>query len=438
MGAIASSVCRAFVNSVVNHYDEAGSLRDIFDRGLFPDLKKFSKMVEPRCGQGSLLQFRALVIDDVPMPTVPPTKSKKQKYNDEQKKAIRTYNEKIQSSGVPHAFGPADLGKSSLIQSAVKAICAKGGMGRFFASTNAFGPIGLGKSSLIQAAMTARLEKLIKDGAIHQRDPLYDAKPLHAFLGDYGDNNRLLSHMFATVFTAATPEAKVAIVKQLQSFDAKLNTYSFRFERKVLNIQRTIAAYTPKVSDERYKAILHTFIAVAAGAGVYYVGTALQPRIVQFFVATAVPQAQNLFHKYGSITVINLCEKISQQTVVLVAYVVNSRVYYWLFGRFYGAIGQMAAYIVLAQLIPPIHVMKIFSFIRASGVFSAIFTGKFVYDSYFSPAAQFQQRLVRSLATTSESPAKEKLLEEGLKAYQVWMYLMTEGAQQGLFKQGSL
>jgi hypothetical protein len=464
MGTITPIVCRAFVNSVVNRYDEADSQRDIFDRKAFPSLENLSETVEMAqlkrlrripaldlAADPAHLKNRSLEIRAFDLWILKahvnrywrggPIYSESLSHSESSSLRIRSLDLvdlKVPKLQRAHSIISAkrDMGRENDRREA--SICAKGSIGRLFAFTNAFGPIGLKKSSLIQAAMTVRLEKLIKDGTIHQRDPLYDARPLQAFLGDYGDNNRLLSHMFATVFTAATPETKSAIVNQLHLFDAKLNTYSFWFERKVLNIQRTIVAYTPKVSDERYEAILHTFIAVAMGVGLYHVGTILRPRIVQFFVATAVPQAQNLLHKYGSITVIDLCEKTCKQAAVLVAHVVNSRVYYWLFGRFQGVIGQTAGFVVLGMIIPPVYVLKIIYFIRAPMVFIGVSTGRFVYDSYFSPAAQFQQRLVRSLATTPESPAKEKLLEEGLKAYQVWMYLMTEGAQQGLFKQVSL
>jgi hypothetical protein len=86
------------------------------------------------------------------------------------------------------------------------------------------------------------------------------------------------------------------------------------------------------------------------------------------------------------------------------------------------------------MIIPPVgYAVQAMNVILFPVNFIVRSTGKFVYDSYFSPAAKFQQSLVQSLATMSDSPEKERCMEEGIKAYQVWIYLMSEGAQEGLF-----
>jgi hypothetical protein len=57
----------------------------------------------------------------------------------------------------------------------------------------------------------------------------------------------------------------------------------------------------------------------------------------------------------------------------------------------------------------------------------------FCYQRAFGPGARTQIAISRSLKDCNAEQQKE-LLEGGMKAYQVWMYLMEQGPEKGLLK----
>lgn len=60
-------------------------------------------------------------------------------------------------------------------------------------------------------------------------------------------------------------------------------------------------------------------------------------------------------------------------------------------------------------------------------------TGKFLLHRSFGVDVRVQDRIAQSLEKLEDRKEADRLLEEGLKAYQVWMYLVQEGAKQNVF-----
>ncbi len=56
------------------------------------------------------------------------------------------------------------------------------------------------------------------------------------------------------------------------------------------------------------------------------------------------------------------------------------------------------------------------------------------YERAFGPSARVQVAIAESLKKCKDPKVKQELLEEGMKAYQIWMYLVEQGPQKGLFE----
>ena len=328
-------------------------------------------------------------------------------------------------------------------------ICAEGGIGRLLAVTKILSP---DKKNFIAQLMPSPQKALFEVAAKARLSELrYESDPVSSFYNFYEMQSQLFSHIFARVYSEADAQGKRAILAQLRPFEGQMESVTFRIERLLFKVQRTLV-----FND--FSNSLKIGLVGAAYIGFHILSSIMQPRVDQFFPAMVVPKASELLSKYGSITLIRFCNQISHLAFIVIARVVNSNIYYWLYCSNFATPLQwvittqspLLGYVVisinfirepvvsilqylLSPLIPSLKVVLTpISMLGGRISFSGIFASTLLYDSNFAPSARAQERISRSLSDSADS---KELLEGGIKAYQVWMHLMLEGPQQGLFKE---
>jgi hypothetical protein len=245
----------------------------------------------------------------------------------------------------------------------------------------------------------------------------------------YPRSQQLKSYVFQRAYCAADPDLKKEIIGRITPFSTEVNSFASSTERLIIKILEKIQRVFPKESFARFGAC------IVAGVTLSWIGPQLQAFLSKFFAQIVFPQAQRLLHQYGSITIIHLYEKGCSYGMVAVAKIVNSHFYHytcvngWTSMIFLGIVGRCVPYAS--------PVLSTIEFIRFPVWTWATYTPYYIYDLCFHPAVLAQREIAQSLEGLKvKDPAKaQTLLEEGMKAYQVWMYLMTEGPHRELFRE---
>lgn len=192
------------------------------------------------------------------------------------------------------------------------------------------------------------------------------------------------AEVFQEVFSKCNIESKRKIINNLQPFEPVLNTWSAQFQRVLFKVEGICNRYT----TQRY---VKFGVSVAFGVGSYFAAHKVIILGGQFF-------ASSIFTSFSAAV-------ISRMPVVRVLD---------------GAYARIAGMVVSVVMTLPARIFHI------------------VYQRAFGPDAivqmaiskQLEAKVLKGKCTAEEA---DKLLDGGMKAYQVWMYLVEQGPQKEFF-----
>ncbi len=244
------------------------------------------------------------------------------------------------------------------------------------------------------------------------------------------------SQIFQKVYRHSTVENREKIIAQLKEFEPLLQSRSFWYQRGVF-----------KVEGMFYKIIRNDYVKVgvciAIGAGFYYLTTLkLIPLAVHFFSSNAVTSMSTGIATYMPSAVVQIASGAYTQIVAVVVYVASTRIYVFVTGL--GKLGPFVGSPALNYLGHRVWPTSTIAGEIGSYIFAPIFTparklGFFMYERAFGPDVRVQMAISKTLANQVKKneytyEQAKKHLDEGMKAYQIWMYLVEQGAQEGLFQ----
>ncbi len=268
--------------------------------------------------------------------------------------------------------------------------------------------LGLGNSSnedKLEEAKVRIIEALIQDH-LRVKDYKLDPMPLVVFIGS---KSHFYGQIFLEVYSRCSVTSKRKIIRQLETFQPQLESYSFRFQRVVFKIE---GAFNRIIANRNVK--LGLFLALNIGA--FYVDYKVITLAGAFFNSAAFAGMSSGAARYMPALIVQISSRAYNRLVGIVVYVASTRLY---------------PYLYLGKLVPFVITKR---FTETKWVFYPVATvAATCYQWSFGPSAQVQEAIAKSLKDCSEK-RKQELLEGGMKAYQIWMYLVEQGPQKGLFK----
>ena len=193
----------------------------------------------------------------------------------------------------------------------------------------------------------------------------------------------------------SAPLTKEKIIALLKDFEPELESRSFRLQRVVFKIERMFN----DVIANRY---LKFGVSIACAAGSYLL-------INKVIAVAGIVFNSAAFAGISSGVVSYMPALVVQISSGAYNYAASTRLYGFLFH-----LGKMVPMVISNRL--PLAVAG------------------FCYERAFGPSARVQEAIAESLKKCKDPKVKQELLEEGMKAYQIWMYLVEQGPQKGLFE----
>jgi hypothetical protein len=224
------------------------------------------------------------------------------------------------------------------------------------------------------------------------------------------------SHIFQIAYGKSDDAGKIKIIAELAPFQAKLNSLSFRCQRVIFKIEGMLSNMS---ADDYVKIGVCVVIAATAFLSV----KTLQPIAVQFFSSAAFTEPCLVFVNRLPVVMITAAKEAYQRAV----YVVSTRVFRFFF------INGLVERLVCMQIPVLSPVYTVINLVDSPARTFASMTGFFFYNRSIGPDARAQEAISESLEDLDDRRVADQLLSEGMKAYQVWMYLVEEGPQQRLF-----
>jgi hypothetical protein len=222
-----------------------------------------------------------------------------------------------------------------------------------------------------------------------------------------------LSHIFQRAYGMSNVEEKRRIIAELAPFHAKLNSLSFRCQRVIFKIEGLLSG-----ADDYVK----IGICVVIAGAIYLSVNALQPIVVQFFSSATFTEPCLVLVGRLPIVLITIAKETYQRTV----YVVSTRVFKFFI--------RDSVQTIVCTAIPALSpVYTVINLVTSPARTLAGMTGFFFYQRSVGPDARAEEAISESLEELDDRKVADELLSEGMKAYQVWMYLVEEGPQQRLF-----
>jgi len=234
------------------------------------------------------------------------------------------------------------------------------------------------------------------------------AKPLLQFANG---KRHFFAQIFQEVFIHRNFAGKEKIIQQLNQFESVLNTRSARLQRIVFKVEGALNYYL----TNRY---VKFGVSIAFGFACYHSVYKMMALAGKVFASAAF---NSIVISRMPVFVVQIFNEAHPRIMQAMAYVATTRPYGLLFNS-----GKAVPFLVRTAV--PVMgwiYTPVFTF---SGHMQAIF-----YERLFGPDARTQVAIVKSLQKCTKQQ-KHGLLDGGMKAYQVWMYLMERGPQEGLFK----
>jgi hypothetical protein len=253
--------------------------------------------------------------------------------------------------------------------------------------------------ALMVLAMGSSMAKLI-----NQPEPL----------PQFADGKRhFCAQIFQEVFSRCSVPSKRKIIRRLEKFESVLNTRSARLQRVVFKVEGTFNHY---ITNSYVK----FGVSIAFGVVSYFAVYKMIALAGQVFASPIFISFSTAVISRMPVIVVQISSGAYTRTVEVVAYVATTRIYGVLFNS--GKLMQM----VVCKTLP------VMSWVYAPvGTFASRIQG-ICYERMFGPDARTQIAIWKGLKDCTDKQKKE-LLEGGMKAYQVWMYLMEQGPEKGLF-----
>ncbi len=221
------------------------------------------------------------------------------------------------------------------------------------------------------------------------------------------------AQIFQEVFSRCSVKSKRKIISRLQNFEPVLNTRSARFQRVVFKVEGTFNHY---ITNSYVK----FGISIAFGVGSYFAVYKTIALAGQIFASPIFISFSSAVVSRMPVVVVQISSGAYTRIVEVVAYVVTTRIYGYLFHS-----GKLVP-LVVCKIVPLMN----WVFYPVGTLAGRIQAN--CYERAFGPDARTQIALSESLKECTDKQKRE-LLEGGMKAYQVWMYLLEQGPEKGLF-----
>lgn len=249
-------------------------------------------------------------------------------------------------------------------------------------------------------AIEALIQAFLRD-VNYELDPLTDAR------------KQFFSWVYQAAYRGADTEGKKRIITQLESFKPQLESFSFKMQRMMFKIDGVFF----QITKNRHV----TFgLCVVAGVVSYFAINSLISLPSRFFYSSPVASVSSAVLNGLPVVVVQISSGIYNRITGIFAYVTSSQWYQWKIGP-----------ALICKAIP----LMGFVFFPAFSIATEIF--KLLHERSKGLEARVQMAISESLKNLRDRKLANELLEEGMKAYQVWMYLMQQGPEKGLFKEAA-
>ncbi|HEX2579161.1 MAG TPA: hypothetical protein VHK67_02005 [Rhabdochlamydiaceae bacterium] len=215
------------------------------------------------------------------------------------------------------------------------------------------------------------------------------------------------AQIFQEVFSRCSVNSKKKIIQRLSQFAPILNTRSARLQRVVFKVEGTFNYYL----TNRY---VKFGVSIIFRYASYHAVKKTMALVGQAFTSGPLIALSSAAVARMPVFVIQMFNKVYTRVMEVAAYVATTRVY--------GKLANLEKWeiIVICGLVPAIGWVYVPFFTFAGRV------QLFCYERLFGPDARTQVAISESLKKCKEKE-KQELLDGGMKAYQVWMYLMERG-----------
>jgi len=248
------------------------------------------------------------------------------------------------------------------------------------------------------------IEVLIDDHLRNKQD--YAKDPMSSAT----NRSHFYSQIFPEAYSGSSTETKEEIIDALKKiqpqFKDELESYSSRLQRLVFKIE---GAFNRIITND----VIKIGLSIALGIGSYFAVYKVIAISGVFFNSAIFARISSGVVSYMPVLVVQISSGAYNGLVGVVAYVASTRLY---------------GYLYLEKLVPLLLSIKPFVTKFALRVQATC------YQWAFGPSAQVQMAIAKSLKVCPDPNVAKELLEGGMKAYQIWMYLVEQGPQKGFFK----
>ena len=411
MGSISSPDARNFVNSVLCRYDliyHRGSPQiDVFNPEIQPALTEAGRGQLPSHARGSEQSFS-------------PLKSKVQQLPFHlQEYLSRSYK------GMAQLFAFSGILDAPLPRPALPSYPPE--KRQVVAEFN-------GQQSDKNGKIEALLQHILENGK-YPLDPVMQV--LYTVMREQAKRNgvspppihevrrHFFSHIFKKVYSISNVAHKRELIEMLKPFQDKLEERSFRMQRVLFRIEGIFI----QITSNRYVGMgVKIGFTVVIGFVSFLAVKKLLALSVLFFNSPTFAQSSSVLMSQLPVVVINYSRLAYHQAIKVADYVASTQVYELMFST------PLARFMIPRFFIPQLQpIYFLYSLICWPTWTVAQLVCFASYQRLFGPDARVQEAIARSLEGLENRAEAHELLAEGMKAYQVWMYLVEQGPQKGLF-----
>lgn len=218
----------------------------------------------------------------------------------------------------------------------------------------------------------------------------------------FADGRRhFYGQIFLEVYSRSSDRHKGKIVALLKDFQPQLDSGTFQFQRVVFKIERV---FNSIITNRNVKFGL----SIALGIGSYFAINKVIALSGVFFNSPTFAQISSGAVSYTPALIVQISNGFSR----IVGHETCTRLY----GYFKQGV---------SLVVPKLMMNYVFKFVlRVQDI---------CYQGAFGPSARVQVAIAESLSGKDPQEAEE-LLDGGMKAYQIWMHLVEQGPQKGLFE----
>lgn len=256
--------------------------------------------------------------------------------------------------------------------------------------------------------------------SIADRWPRYFRKP--QFVKLYPDGKRLFfGHIFQEVYAKSDVEGKEKILALLKDYSTLLEKSEYVWERRLLSVEGKFS----KLTTNPYFKI---GASIAIGASLYLmIGYLIVPLAIQFFKSSVFVASSTFVLDMLPIVFVEGASQAVSGIIGVTSYVASTRLY-WLIFDYNATIP-----VFLMNQFPRFAPFLGSILLARNPALIGVLIGGLLLGRSHGLDVRVQDSITKSLEKLKDREKAASLLEEGLKAYQVWMYLVQEGSTQNVF-----